>query len=650
MNPTIKTAIRDTVQKLPDADQGGHVLNVGAMRTPVLPEWGTRQRERMLRWWYRHPYSWMIQGAFAGLINKWLATSWTLDGAMTGINSAYYFDDVLRNAEFGETWDMLWSKVWLDFLRQDGGAYIEVIAPGDPTKPIRERISGLAHLDSLRCYPTGDPEFPAIYYNADGTKNKLHADRVIHLVDMPDGDEFNRGYGLCALSRAMTIVEQQFYQTRYIREQMDELPPPGIATLKNMKESYFLKAVDTYVERKGRDLPPAYGNLVLLEGLDADHAPEVAITSFSQAPEKFDYVQYVNLQVNALALVLGIDKQEIWELSGAGIGSGAQSQVLHMKSQGKMYGHMLSLAERALNDVLPKSAEFQFEPNDAYESQEAATVAQLWTSVITAASTDTTPDERRQLLANVVEQWHDVLTNDAGQVVKLPDADVKPEDQVTTVANSPTPAAGQTGQGAPASTDSNTSPQTQQKDYSATRADFVSSFSDLVHSALQSDLNRRRAGLVLRAQLTRLGRQSFEDGLKAGGVDEGMDTEDRAAFAVWLAQQSGYVTQFMNEVFQKGITDAQVALRADTWANKSLQGAYFAGLQSADRNGMYTFVGKDGLESCPTCQRLKGQQHRMKDWARKQLRPGVDTSNYECGGWQCQHLLEKTTGRANGNW
>jgi hypothetical protein len=587
----------------------------------------------------------MIQGAFAGLINKWLATPWTLDGAKTGINSAFYFDDLLRNAEFGESWDMLWSKVWLDFLRQDGGAHIEVIAPGPADKPIQERISGLAHLDSLRCYPTGDPEFPVIYYNRDGTKHKLHSDRVIHMVDMPDGDEFNPGYGMCALRRAITIVEQQYLMLRYTREQLDELPPPGFASLMNMTEDKFLKAVSAFTERKGRDLPPAYGNLVLLSGLDADHAPKVEITSFSQAPEKFDYVLWVNLQVNALALVLGIDKQEIWELGGSSLGSGKQSEILHLKSQGKMYGHMLSLATRHLNDMLPKSAELTFEPDDAYENQEAANTAQLWTGVVMAASADTTPDERRQMLANVVPQWKDVLTNAAGQLVKLPSEDAKPE-QPDVALDDATPAPEQAAQGAPAApmtTDDSSAPTTAAKDIQATSDAFIANLIDLLHASASDDVNRRRAGVVMRAQLNSAGKAARNDGLVEGGVTTGLSNADLNAHAVWIAQQSGYVTDFLNVVYQSGLTDAQIDQHAAMWANKSLQDAYYAGLQSADANGMFEFVGSDGAESCATCQSLKGTKMRRSDWTAKKLRPRVDTENYICGGWACQHSLRRVT-------
>jgi hypothetical protein len=86
------------------------------------------------------------------------------------------------------------------------------------------------------------------------------------------------------------------------------------------------------------------------------------------------------------------------------------------------------------------------------------------------------------------------------------------------------------------------------------------------------------------------------------------------------------------------------------WWRKTMQPFYYAGLESAQRNAMMEFAGDDGLESCVTCRRLKGQRHRLKDWKRKQLRPQVDTSSFECGGWRCEHKLIPVAGKATGKF
>lgn len=644
---TFDKAREQSVRVFPDADQNPAFVALNLQRDPVLPPWGTRRREWALRNWYRNSYNWMTQGTIMGLITKFLSSPWEVSGPKAGVNYAPYFQDVLREMPPGSGWDEEWSKLWLDYFRQDGGGYLEVVGPGKADGELTGRMTGLAHLDSLRCYPTADPEFPVIYWDRDGQRHKMHTSRILHFVDMPDGDDFNPGYGLCALSRAIAIVEQQYYMLRYARENLDELPPPGFATITGMTQAAFDKAIEAYLERKSRDLPPAYGNVVTLFGADAAITPKLDFQTFSRAPEKYDYVEWVNLQVNALALVFGIDKQEIWELGGGGAGRGmgtaAQSETLHAKSETKTIGHMRALVERRLNSTLPRSCEFQFKIKDGQQAQQDAVNAQTWGAAVTSMGSLIQPNEARQILANMVEAVRDAITDEAGELIRLNDADLEPEeDQITGDDTAPVDTNAPAGQ-APA-------PPVAQKDYADTRAQFVANIIDLFHAGNQDDLNRRRAGVVMRAQLNRLGRQAYEDGLKQGGVEDGMDDEDRATFTVWLATQSQYVTRFLDELYTAGLTDKEIEARADVWANKSLQGAYYDGVSSADRNGLYEFVGTDGLESCDQCKALKGQVHRMKDWTSKGLRPGVDTVNFDCGGWQCQHGLTKTSGKASGNW
>ena len=649
-------AIRDTIQALPDADEGAFVLRVGSMRGDILPAWGTRAREQALRQWYRNPSLWMVQSAFAGLINKWLATPWTLEGAATGINSGRYFQAVLRDAEFGAGWDQFWSMVWLDFLRQDGGAYIEVIAPGDPNQPIQERITGLAHLDSLRCYPTGDPEFPVIYYNADGTKHKLHTDRVIHLVDMPDGDEFARGYGLCALSRIIENAMLMYYMGRYNRQQMDELPAPGFGFLRGMTREKFEEAVDGYVERKSRDLPPPYGNLIIMPSLlKAGDGASLEIVSFSQAPSSFDFPKWVDVMYDAVAVGLGVDRQELAQLTGGSLGSGAQSEVLHQKSQGRMYGHMLSLAERNLNDVLPESAELTFEPSDNYESQESATVAKTWADAVSSFA-DTTAQERRQLMVNTVEQYKDVLTDENGELVELDDADVETEQQSVMTDATPLEAgAASPANGQQVTTDSqNTQAAKAYKAIQSTRLDFEAAFEDLLSGAKDGSVNRRRFGLLLRSLISKYGRAAYKDGLTDGGIgDAALDAEDRAALAVELAKQSAYVTAFADTLYKDTQATIDVPGKAAMWFGGSISPFYDAGVLSADRNGYYQWHLGAAEEHCHDCPRLDGQIHRFKDWARKSLIPGrPGAQSTECGGWNCACSFSKANpgARASGNW
>jgi hypothetical protein len=651
--PELAAIKRNSVQVLPDAqrDGGASLFYWETARGAILPAWGTRERERSLRAWYRNEFNTLVQGAFSGLGKRWSATPWEISGPKRATQK---FQDVFRQADFGRGWSSFVQKMALDFLRQDGGAYIEVIAPGNPLKAPTGPAIALANLDSLRCLPTGDPEFPVVYYNRKGAMHLLHRTRVIHMVDMPDADERNRGYGLSALSRSIAVVQRQLLMGRFIQQRLDDVPLPGVTVASGITEAQLSNVFAKYRREQSSDMSGPFGRTMWLNSLQPEIPVTVTSIPFSTPPEGFDYPTYVEIDVNELALAIGVDKQELWELGSGDLGSGAQSEVLHAKSQGKMFGAFLIELERRLNDVLPESCEFAFKVQDPYEAAERANAAQVWAGVVAALGNKLTPNEARLLLANQIEAVKDAITDADGELVRLNDADPKADPQapqIVAMDTSPVDAA-------PTAAPVNETTQDSQKAVSAkalqaTRIGFEDDFNDLLKGARDDDFGRRRFGIVLRDLIRKYGREAYLDGMADGGVDTEryLAGDDLTAYQDLVRAQSAFVTNLGKTLYRDdGISNAQAQLKPDLWFNKSILPFYDGGRVSADGNGMYEFTGEDGAESCSDCQRLKGQRHRMKDWTRKALRPRVDTSAFECGGWMCQHVLVRTTERASGKW
>ena len=672
--PNIAVLERQSVQVKPDATKnpygdGGFWSFVQA-RSELLAAWGTRQRELELRLWDRHPQMWIWQGAVAGLTKKLSSAPREIKGK----NLVGYFDDVLRYANFGIGWDDFIAKGVRDFLRHDNGWYFEIIAPGNPKRPPTGRVTGIAHLDSIRCYPTGDPEYPTAYYDTNGKIHLLHKTRVVHLVDMPDGDEGRPGYGLCALSRGISIATRELYMNRYIQTKLDDKPEPGYVFWKGVSEQQRINRFEKLRTQQMAD-DPAWGRVIHFESLDPANPVGAETMTFAQQPDKFDFKTYTELDVNAWALALGVDVQELWQLTGGNIGSGQQSQVLHAKSQGKTFGDLLTKLERALNTyVLPDTLEFEFKRHDPYEAQEESATAKSWAEFIGGVKEESTVDQRRRILANKVNAFKDAVTDEQGEIIRLPDQDVKPnEEQEQTIDDGAPPQdASDADPNAEeqSADDSKAKLLTAQKDLQnaviaskalqaqyfalndkaiqSTRLDFEADWSDMTAARLSGDMNSVRGDIVARALLAKYIPRAMRDGLKEGGVDE-PDEDDSAEALALVANASAYVTDY-NTTLDNGLSDAEAALKPLLWWNKSLLPAYDAGRYSADKNGLYQFVGDDGEKSCATCQRLSGQKHRMREWTRKQLRPGVDTKSYDCGGWQCNHRLVKTTGTTVGRF
>lgn len=136
---------------------------------------------------------------------------------------------------------------------------------------------------------------------------------------------------------------------------------------------------------------------------------------------------------------------------------------------------------------------------------------------------------------------------------------------------------------------------------------------------------------------------------KAGGGEP--DTEDQLWIDARMATEIGFSAAFVASLMDldtEGKSEAELrALAAAKVAGyvATLYAVYNMGLLRGARNVMLTFTGVDGMESCRTCQRLKGQRHLAKWWIERRLVPGEPGNpNFECKGYLCRHYLETDDG------
>jgi len=178
---------------------------------------------------------------------------------------------------------------------------------------------------------------------------------------------------------------------------------------------------------------------------------------------------------------------------------------------------------------------------------------------------------------------------------------------------------------------------------------FRKKFGQLVRTARRDNpIPKQRFRRTLLSEVKRFGRLFFSEGLIDGGVTDGVPDEDeRALLNDLLAPFTTFVREFTNLLYRGEVTDAQAKNKPAMWAIK-LMVLYQEGLVSANRNQMLLFTGKDGIDSLRTCQALKGQIHRAKVWRKRELRPGIDGHNFECGAWNCMHILKPVAARASG--
>lgn len=448
-------SLRDSVQSHPPANTvGAGPLIWDVVRGPILPPRGSKERDRILRLFDVHDFNSMWQGARKGLLDKLSSLPFEINGPRV---KAQYYQDLLGYAHFGHGYKFMIRRVFRDYLTQSYGGIFEIAGPGDPDKPLLEAPTSLNHLDAGRCYVTGNPTYPLLYYSLwDGRLHKMHASRVYMMVDDPIADERYFGIGTSALERAISVAQREIRMNQYVDAKLDDKPQPGLLSLTGIGDPAWQMLVQKYMQDQQMDERPVFGRVLVLTSLDPNARVQAEFTAFSQVPELFDFTKYKDLDVNEFALAIGVDRQEMWELAGRSLGSGAQSETLAIKSRGKFYADAIDNLERFFNwCILPDDCEFRIKERDEQQDQMQAGIdhqyAQVADMLIKIGFDQAVV---AKLLANKSETFKDAFTNDLGQVA-LPSGDIRTPAQVTQDAalDSNTPAPDQligAGQPAPA--------------------------------------------------------------------------------------------------------------------------------------------------------------------------------------------------------
>lgn len=660
--------LKQTVQSFPNTEgvqpfpHGGLIIRYGAWEE-FIPAWGSQwiKRDKTLRALFYRMDNTLFQGALNVVINRFSGFNWDVKG---GRNNARYFQELLQEAEFGLGWDVFLSRVLTDWATQDAGAYIEIVGPGDPAREITGRVTGIAHLDAAMCWPTGDPLYPVAFRNPmDGVFRLMHHTRVFRLVDNPSPVWEAFGRGFCALSRYVGIGMRQTLMGRYMREALGNTLPAGIMTVTGVNEKQFQDALQKYEEsqRRGEDgRERLYKDIVRLQSVDPNNPVKVELLPFSSLPDRVDPDTAYPTDATLAALAFGLDPQDVWPLSSGQFGTGTQSRVLADKAEGKTLASLLNQLTRFFNQhVLSPSEEFAFRIKRGQVSRQEAETAAVWAAGLQTLGGMTT-EQRFRLMANVSEAYADVLIDDDGSV-RMPDDDILAQGQedyeVTDLESSEpdgeTPTGAGIGRptvgvGAGVDRREHRGLAVVAKSYQSDRLEFESRVADTIADALRGNLTPARFAIVMRAHLSRSGRQALLEGLRRGGVDvDVLDEDEQAALTEWLAEQETYVQNLRSEIYTER-RQMDPVYRAHLWANKSLDPAYQLGLLHADANQLEEWVLGRTEKHCRDCLRLNGQRHRRKHWHAKGLLPG--SSNLECKGFNCGCKLVAVRGKARGNF
>lgn len=404
----------------------------------IAPYW-SQLRDRQLREFPHKEGNDILAGAIASMVKWGKNLAWLVEGPNRVVNR---YQETISQAEFGEGWGTLISKVLEDYFTQDKGATIELIGGGRPDGPLVGPVLGLAHLDAQFIQPTGDPTYPVLFHNMKEGKvtesHKLHATRVIRLVDMPSPDERMNGVGFCAVSRVIAASEVLLKLARYKNEKLSDMPEAGLLVLNNIMQRQWDDAQANHQRERRKMGSEIWSNIMTLFSLDPAQPAKAELVSFADIPEGFDELQSTNIYVSIVALAFGVDSREFWPMSQGRLGSAQESEVQAEKAKGKGKADVTAMIERAINwRVLPASVNFRFDFRNDEEDKLRAEINEkkvnsimaMWKpeSMAQGIAPPVNALELRQMLADNVPDYFkpDYLTVDVTDEEELTDTETE---------------------------------------------------------------------------------------------------------------------------------------------------------------------------------------------------------------------------------
>lgn len=287
--------------------------------------------------------------------------------------------DLMRNSGILKGFLSEFAKFASDYCTQDNGAFLLIMGPGKPDRPISGQAIGVMHLDSQQCVRTGDPEFPVIYHHRDGKRYKLHFTRVLFMSCLPSADAELFDVGLCAVSACIDSAQDMLNISTYNAEKLGSRPPRQIlyaktgATLKQLTDS--VRLANTQMDAQGLD---RFSRTVLLAPASPTATLDLAQIDLAKVPDGFDRQQAVILDVAVIAAAYGLDMRDLAHSFGVAGQTKADAEVMHMKTNDKGVARFLDeMAEQLSQKFLPETLEAYFDYVDDTQDEQAATIRKL---------------------------------------------------------------------------------------------------------------------------------------------------------------------------------------------------------------------------------------------------------------------------------
>lgn len=341
-------------------------------------QWGVQPftRDAQLRnFFHTEPF---LASAVGIIASRNAAMNWKVNGAP---RTAKAGTELLQRANFGAGWEDLIGKVTVDLLTQDKGAFVELVREYDsPEAPVLDINS----LDSQRCHLTGVPDEPVWYEDARNRFHRMRWYNVVQLLEMPSpftfpqlGHFYRLQYSaVTRLLRAAQIIKSTGV---YNEEKISGRFQRGVHIIQGVTAEEVRAALVRGDFEADQASLTRYMQPAIVGSMDPKANVDVKTLELASLPSGWDEDKAYKWYLTAMAMALLTDYQEFAPLPGGGLGTSAQSEVLHMKSRGKGQGLFMELIARLINmhGVLPRNVEFEWDEQDIEADKTEAENADL---------------------------------------------------------------------------------------------------------------------------------------------------------------------------------------------------------------------------------------------------------------------------------
>lgn len=385
----------------------------------------------------------MWAAAVSRTATKFAAHGFTIKDSKDSTLRVKQAQQLMKQADGSSGWVVFATKVMQDLLTTDNGIFIRMRRADDKTQTIKlkaytppfggsaqtfdevnitgsspgAKITGLYHLDSLRCQRTGNMAYPIRYQPLFGPPQLLRWDQVLCYADQTSPRAEMMGVGYCAASRCHKTISKLAALEQLLYEFIAGKGATKLSFLQGIAEQTLqsvIKAGEMNAQAKGL----IYYLGTIIGAIPSDVPMSLTEILLKQLPQGFDPKQIQDNAYLIYANNIGIPVQDIQPLSGQGLGTGTQTVILQEAAQGiGALPAFLKWWEQTFSDrVFPATTELSFDDDNDIRDQKARADVKLVRAQERAAritSGEITPAVARQLAADSEDLPQELLAADA---------------------------------------------------------------------------------------------------------------------------------------------------------------------------------------------------------------------------------------------